>query len=219
VSVSTITYGPASIECRRDVTLATPAVIADVIAAENAGADAVVVDCMLDPGVHAAREVVAIPTVGPGESAMRLAATLGPRFSILSVLDSAETLFRDRARRFGVDHRLASVRSMDIPVLELDDDLERTLAAAIDTAEHCVRRDGAHVLVPGCTGLAGKATLIQRGLADRGITAVVVDPPSAATRALEVMLAMGLVPSLRTYPRRAPKTRVWPGDALVTTSA
>lgn len=219
VSISTIPYGPSSVESRRDVVLATPPVIQAALAAEAEGADAIAIDCMLDPGVRAAREVCRIPTIGPGEAAIRLAAILGQRFSIICPGDAQDPMMRDQVRRYGVAHRLASIRSLGIPVLELDDDPERTLATTVTAAARCVRDDRSHVIVPGCTSLAGKAPLIQQALADQDAAAVVIDPPSAATRALETMVAMGLTQSLRTYPRRPDKPRIWPDDPRVTTPA
>jgi allantoin racemase len=217
ITISTLRYGPSSVESRHDVVLATPAVIQAALAAEAELADAIVVDCMLDPGVRAAREVCGVPTIGPGEAAMRLAAILGQSFSIICPGQVQEFMMRDQARRFGVAHRLASVRSLGIPVLELDDDPTRTLAATVTVAARCVREDHAHVIVLGCTSLAGKAPLIDQALADQGAPAIVIDPPSAATRALETMVAMGLTQSLRTYPRRPEKPRIWPDDPSVTT--
>lgn len=211
VSIDTIEFGTPSIESRRDVALVTPGIVQAAIRAEQEGCHAVAVDCMLDPGVHAAREVVSIPVLGPAEAAMHLGATLGFRFSVISVSDDRRALVQERARRYGLSERLASVRSLGIPVLELDDDPERTLAVAIDRAREAVQLDRADVVIPGCTGLAGKAHLIQGALASEGIDITVVDPPSAATRTLEATVQMGLGPSRRTYPARSPKAGRWPG--------
>ena len=35
-----------------------------------------IIDCMLDPGLPAVREKVTIPVIGPGQTAMHLAAML-----------------------------------------------------------------------------------------------------------------------------------------------
>ncbi len=118
----TVQKGPATIECEFDEALAVPDTIAKVCDAERDGCDAVVVNCFADPGVKAAREAVSIPVLGPGESAMHLATILGENFSIVTVLDSVIATVRNHARLYGVADRLASIRSVNIPVLDLHQD-------------------------------------------------------------------------------------------------
>jgi allantoin racemase len=212
VSIRSLAFGTPSVESRRDVAVVAPGVVQAARDAVQEGVDAIAVDCMLDPGVHAAREVVAVPVIGASQAAMHLAATLGHGFSVLAVADNRRPLFAEMARRYGLHGRLRSVRSLDIPVLQLDEDEEATLAAAVARSAEAVLEDGADVIVPGCTGLAGKAPLIQAALRERDIHVAVIDPPSAATRALEAMLSLDVAPSRRTYPRRAPKPVRRPGE-------
>ena len=72
-----IETGPASIECEYDEALAVPGTIAKIIEAERDGCDAVVIDCMGDPGMLPGRECVSIPVIGPCEAAMHVASMLG----------------------------------------------------------------------------------------------------------------------------------------------
>ncbi len=210
ISVVSLNWGTASIECYRDLALAVPDIMAKALAAEREGVDAVIVDCMADPGLYAMRELLAIPVVGPAEASMHLAAMLGHRFSILTVLEADIPAFEDQAQQYGLRTRLASVRSFNIPVLSLDDDAEATLEAVMGTAEAAVREDGAHVIIPGCTGLAGLAPRIQRGLAARGCEVPVLDPPPVALRLAESLVALGLAHSKRTFVRPGPKEIRWP---------
>jgi allantoin racemase len=69
--------GPASVESYYDEALAVPDIVAQVRRAEREGMDAVIINCMGDPGLDAAREVVSIPVIGPCEASMHLAAMLG----------------------------------------------------------------------------------------------------------------------------------------------
>lgn len=214
MSITTLQHGTVSLESHRDLAVVIPGIIAEAAGAEDEGFDGVIVDCMLDPGVRQARELVSIPVFGPAEPTMHLAATLGHRYSVLTVLESLIPLVEEQTERYGVASRLASVRSLEIPVLELEDDMDRTLAVAVDVSERAVRQDGAHVVIPGCTSLAGKAHFIQAGLAARGLDVTVIDPPSVATRTVESVISMGLSHSKRTYPTRPPKPFNWPGLRL-----
>lgn len=212
VQVITLEWGTASIESYRDEALAVPDILANVVRAERAGADAVIIDCMSDPGLYAARELVTIPVVGPSESSMHLAAILGHRFSVLTVSEQDIPEVAERAARYGLATKLASARPFKIAVLDLADDVDETVRQVVEVAEAAVRHDGAHVIVPGCTGLAGLAPRIQAGLAERGCEVPVLDPPSVALKLAESLVDLGLRPSRRTFPSPPPKEIRWPVD-------
>ena len=210
VSVVCLEWGTASIEAYRDEALAVPGVLARAVEAERDGADAVIIDCMADPGLYAARELVAIPVVGPAQASMHLAAMLGHRFSILCVFESDIPAFEDQVARYGLATRLASVRTFNIAVLDLKEDAEVTLRRLVEVAEQAVREDGAHVVIPGCTGLAGLAPRIQAGLAGRGCEVPVLDPPTVALKLAESLVDLGYTASRRTYPPPPAKEIRWP---------
>jgi len=200
ISQVQIERGPASIECEFDDILAAPDTVAKIIEAEREGVHAVVIDCMGDPGLKAGREVASIPVLGPCETSMHLAAMLGLRFSVVTVLDSVVPGFVNRARIYGVAEKLASVRSVNIPVLELESDHERLVAALVDESVKAVEEDGAHVIIFGCTGMLGCAEEVQRGLVERGYDGVpVIDPMPATIAVAEALVRLGLTHSKRTY--------------------
>jgi allantoin racemase len=76
ISVVGLDRGPASLESDYEDALAVPGILARVRAAEAEGMDAVIIDCMADPGLSPARELASIPIVGPAQAAMHLAAVL-----------------------------------------------------------------------------------------------------------------------------------------------
>lgn len=201
ISVVALDQGPASIESEFDEALAVPDTIVKVMEAERDGCDAVVINCFADPGVQAAREAMGIPVLGAGESSMHLATILGETFSIVTVLKELLPMIRNRARRFGVADRLASVRAVDIPVLELHRDEARLRAALVEEAARAVEEDGAHVIVLGCTGLTGLAEEVQAGLARRGLGGIpVLDPLESAIKLAEALVGLQVTHSKRTYP-------------------
>ena len=85
ISVVGLDRGPASLESDYEDALAVPDILAKVRVAEAEGMDAVIIDCMADPGLSPARELASIPVVGPAQTAMHLAAVLAHRFSVLTV--------------------------------------------------------------------------------------------------------------------------------------
>jgi allantoin racemase len=192
--------GPASIESTYEAALAAPHVVARVVEAQRDGVHAVISNCMDDPGVEAAREMVSIPVIGPCETSLHFASMLGHRFSIIGVMETDERPFYEHAVKAGLEDRLASVRAINIPVLELED-RERAVSALVEQSVKAVRTDGAHVIIFGCTGMSGMAQAVEKGLRERGITDVpVIDPAKLAFKMAEALADIGLSHSKRTYP-------------------
>jgi allantoin racemase len=197
--------GPPSIECEYDEALAVPDIIVKAIEAERAGADAIVIDCMGDPGLKPVRELVSIPVIGPAETSMHLAAMLGQKFSIVTVLNSVKPMLGNLARVYGVSEKLASVLAIDIPVLEIDARLVEVQQRLAESALLAVERDGADVIILGCTGFLGCARAIERFLLAAGYDIPVIDPIPAAVCMAEAVAKAGLRHSKLTYPPPRPK--------------
>jgi allantoin racemase len=216
ITVVSLEWGTASIESLRDEVLIAPGVVSRAVEAEKAGADAVIVDCMADPGLFAARELLEIPFVGPAQASMHLAAMLGHKFSFLTVFEQDVPAFEDLVARYGLSTRLASVRAFNIPVLSLEEDVDETVRVLVELAERTVKEDQAHVIVPGCTGLAGLAPQIQAGLRERECEVPVLDPPSVALKLAEALVDLGQSHSKRTYQAPPGKEIRWPtSDSFV----
>jgi len=71
--------GPPAVESLVDHTQASAEVLKYVKKAEGEGYDAIISWCGGDPGVEAARTLVDIPVVGPGESMRLLASVMGKK--------------------------------------------------------------------------------------------------------------------------------------------
>ena len=215
VSHAEIDTGPGSIECEFEAAMAAPGTVAKIIEAEREGVDAVVIDCMGDPGLRPARETVSIPVIGPGQTGMLVAAMLGHTFSVVTVLRRLRPSFENTAALAGLSSKLASVRAVDIPVLELEADLDRTQSLLVDEAVKVVEQDGAEAILFGCTGLLGCAAAVRDGLLARGIDVPVIDPIPNAVAVAAAMARLGLAQSKRTYPMPPAKQLIgYPAIAL-----
>jgi allantoin racemase len=200
LSAVALDKGPASIESAYESALAVPDTVAKIVQAERDGVDAVISNCMDDPGVEAAREMISIPVIGPAATSMHIAAMLGHTFSVLSNFDTDAAAFENHAMKAGVRRQLASVRAVGIPVLELGD-RARTIDALVQQSLRAVRQDGAHVVVFGCTAMTGLAEEVKKGLSQDGIAGVpIIDPAIVALKVAEALADIGLSHSKRTYP-------------------
>jgi allantoin racemase len=196
-----IDHGPASIESDYDEMLATPATVARIIEGERDGMDAVIINCMGDPGMQAGREAVRIPVIGPCEATMHVASMLGHTFSVITVLKSLRRQFEIQAKVYGLRDKLASVRAVEIPVLDLERDRDRLVRALADEAQLAVEEDGAHVMLFGCTGMIGTAQAVEEELTARGYPDVpVIDSMVWAVKLAEAIADMGLRHSKMSWP-------------------
>jgi allantoin racemase len=214
ISLAATRTGPGSIESAYESTFSEPGTVARIIEAEREGIDAVVVDCMADPALQAARECVSIPVVGPSQAAMHLAAMLGHTFSVLTVLSRLRVQFENLAAVYGLRGKLASVRAVDIPVLDLETDIAATQRRLVEVAEGTIVEDGAHAVVFGCTGLLGCAEAVRAGLLERGHDIPVIDPIPNALRMAALLVSGGLSHSKTTWPSPPAKPMVGYPDAL-----
>ncbi len=71
-----------------------------------------------------------------------------------------------------------------------------------------IEQDNAHALVLGCTGFMGVAAELQERLWLKGYDVPVIDPAFAATKMLEILIAMGVKQSRLTYMTPPSKQRV-----------
>ncbi|MEE3956134.1 aspartate/glutamate racemase family protein [Peribacillus frigoritolerans] len=207
VGVTSLDYGPASVESEYDEALCVPNFLEKAKEAEEDGYDGVISDCFGDPGVKPAREILDIPVVGACESSMLFASSLAKSFSVVTVLPNVVPMIENISKTLGVNDNLASVRYVNIPVLEVHDK-DRLKRELYEEMIKAIEQDGAHALVLGCTGFMGVAAELQKRLKQNGYDVPVIDPVFAATRLLESLITMGVKQSRLTYMTPPSKQRI-----------
>ena len=203
IDVIDIPSGPSSIESMYEEAQAVPGMVAAAIQAEKDGYNGVIVGCYGDPGLAAAREMVSIPVVGPGETSALLAAMLGHHFSIVTVTDSLVGTLEQLVLAAGVDRKLASVRPIDVSVLDIGSSPDIVRQRARKAAMAARDEDRADCIVLGCMSMAF-AGIDHELSAELGIP--VVNPALSALKTLEELVSMGLSHSKRAY-QTPPKLR------------
>ncbi len=188
-------HGPTSIESLWEEYLSVPGFMEKAVELEREGFDAIVHGCFADPGVDAARELVSIPVLGSGATSMLVAANLGHRFSIVTVLENVIRPLENLATLTGVAPKLASVRQIGIPVLELNNDPEATFARLVNVSLRVLEDDRADVIVLGCGTLSFRAAELQEAI---GVP--VLNPLQVTLRMAELLVSCGLSHSKRSYP-------------------
>lgn len=197
VTVWAAPEGPASIESSVEEHLAIPGVLNGVVRAEKEGFDAFIVGCFGDPGVEPARELANIPIIGPCESSLAASISLGHKASIITVLENVIYSQWRVARVARLEERLASVRAVEVPVLNLATERSHVIEAFVQEGKKAIEEDGADVLIPGCMSMAflGIAEDVQKEL-----RIPVLNPAAVALKTAELFVHLGLSHSKKAYP-------------------
>lgn len=186
VDLVSLDEGPPTVETRAWEEEASFRTL-EVIRRKAWGYDAIIVNCFSDPGVRAGRELTSIPVIGPGEVSLLTACSLGQKFTCLTVTREYTPILEEKIRKHGLDSRLASIRPIGVPVIELDRDFERVKSLLSAQARLAVDNDGADTLILGCTGMGGLAAEIHHQ-----VGCPVVDPVATSVKWAEMLQSLKL---------------------------
>jgi allantoin racemase len=184
IEIACLTEIPEVLESSYDEIMAAPHVVRKVEEANTLGHDAAVIDCVCDPGLHAAREISSIPVIGAGEAAFGLALSLGTRFSVIVPSDPLIPILVRNLMAYGIWQRVVSVRSVDVPILDFGISPSAT-EKVIALGRLILKEQKPDSLILGCTGMAPLAESLHKAL---GVP--VVEPAAAAIRLAETMVAL-----------------------------
>jgi len=197
VDIVSVTEGPASIESMYEEYLSIPATAKEIFKLEKEGYDAAILGCAGDPGLDAMREITSkMLVVGPAESSMLTAAMLGHKFTVITIDESMISSTEELVYKAGVLNKLASVRSLNIAVLDLAVNRKATLEKIIRVSQKAIKKDGADCLVLGCMsmGFLNVADEISNIL-----NIPVINPSKIALKMTESLLGSGLMHSKKAF--------------------
>jgi Asp/Glu/hydantoin racemase len=157
VAVDYLREGPAGIATQRD---ADSVVMPLVERVRQDQADAFVLACFSDPGLHAVREAAAPrPVMGIAEWGLLRALTLGESFGIIALSSASMRRQQRYVRQMGLHDRYAGSWPIDAFAADTaDDSIRDRLVAA---GRKLVARRGADVLILGCAGMARHRRALQ----------------------------------------------------------
>jgi allantoin racemase len=115
-----------------------------------------------------------------------MTALLGVPFSVVSIGKNARNKIGARLGAYGLANFRSAV-GIDLGVLDLDKNVEGTAEVIVQCAKQEMKQYGSEAILLGCTGMAQAA----RPVAEK-LNAPVVEPSSAAIKALECLVSLGL---------------------------
>jgi allantoin racemase len=127
--------------------------------------DAFVIGCFYDIGLREAREVSGKAIVtAPCEASASIAAKLGNTFSILVSSTKNIPRMQENVHRYGYGQHLASMRAVNIGILDLQRDPDFTCERMLAEGRKAVEQDRAEVLILGCAAIYGFYETMQAEL-------------------------------------------------------
>ncbi len=160
------------------------------------GFDGVVIGCFSDPALLEAREISGdVVVVAPCEASLQVVTRLCNRFSVIVGQEFWIYRITQRVREYGLQHKLASMRSIDCPVPQMQSDPAITKGRIAVAARKAIEEDGAEAIVLGCTIEFGLFQELQASL-----DVPVIDPLFASLKACE--FAAGLKKAYGWKPSR-----------------
>lgn len=169
----TLAEGPFGIESQADVESVTLPL--KKLVSESNDADAFVIACYSDPGLHVCREATDKPVFGIQECGVLTALSQGGQFGVIALSSTSIKRHLRYIRQMGVMERLAKERAADLSVEESASG-QGTFDRLCEVGRELRDLDGAETIILGCAGMA----IHRAALADHlGIP--VTDPVQAAT--------------------------------------
>lgn len=193
IDIINLKTGPEAIEQHYDDIWAELLALKEAEEAEKEGYDGVIIYCFNDPAVRAAKEKLSIPVIGIMEASLHFASMLGRKFSIIATLNEGKTATEDLLRLYGFKEKCASVRTLGMEILELNDKykLEK---AIYKSCEEAIKKDDADVIIFGCGGILG----VKEKCSNLGIP--IIEPGGAALKLCEDIIELKLSQSKKAYP-------------------
>ncbi len=176
--------GPESIESFYDEYLAIPGILEQIVL-DQGQSDAFVIACWGDPGLEAAREIIAQPVVGIAEASMYVANMLAARWGVVTTLHRVRHMVEQTIHKTGFSHRCVSVRTTELSVLDTEQARPATLQALEIVGRAAIDQDGAEALCLGCAGMSGLDTELEQRL---GVP--VIDSVAAAVKLAESLVGL-----------------------------
>lgn len=172
IHCATLAAGPFGIQTQADAeSVVMP--LRDLVASDSR-ADAFVIACFSDPGLHVCREATPRPVFGIAECGVLTALAHADRFGIIAIAQRSIPRHSRYLRQMGLTERFAGEVALNMTVAEAAGD-GPVLERLIETGQILRDRDGASAIVMGCAGFARHRSALEDAL-----QIPVIDPVQAA---------------------------------------
>lgn len=194
IDIKNLDSGAEAIEQEYDEIWSELPTLKEAEKAQDENYDGVIIYCFNDPAVRAAKEKLSIPVVGLMEAAVNIAMLLGRKFSIITTTKRGIGTTEDLLKMYGFYEKCASIRVVEMDVLELSDK-GKLEEMALRVSKYAIENDNADVLILGCGSMLDISGSISKNL---GIP--VIEPGVAALKLCEDLIEIKICQSKKAFP-------------------
>lgn len=186
-----------------DVVLAAPEIVQLAADGQNAGFDAIVLYCFIDPVIDACREALRIPVIGGAQASFLAALNVCRSFGVILADEARLPEKKLFLRTLGVSpERIGQIAAVNLNGISPWADRETTFKKLLACGQKMMRETHTEAIVLGCLSFLGLAEPLSRVL---GIP--VIDPAVAAVTTAESIVRQRLFTSKVSYPLLCGKAR------------
>ena len=199
VDIVGVDEGKEAVITYSDIEYMLPGILNRIAKGEEQGYRAAIVGCFGDPALAAVRQMVNIPVLGPGETALAVASTLGNKILLLEPSKDFVFPTEEMVAKYGYAEKVVGIHHVEVPLeaccTVFSEQTEATQKLSQEVAEEVCRRvseSGAHVIVLGCIGLAGFVDIVNRALSEQGYLCPIVEPGAVVMEYAKCLLQLNL---------------------------
>lgn len=173
ISVKSFSKGPSNLEYYSYSIPIANDIMSGVNHAEKQEFDAAIIGCFYDPFLDEMREISSMVIAAPAESSMKIASSLGDKFSIIVGRKKWIPKMTENVRKYGFEKSLASFRHIDMGVQDFQRYKSETEKRILKACKEAVEQDDAESIILGCTAEFGFYKKIQEEVGVPVIDAVI----------------------------------------------
>jgi allantoin racemase len=179
--------------------LLVPDILNRVNAAETEGFDAVIIDCVTDSGLEAAKMLSRIPVLGPSETSLHLSCLLADKLGWIVPTEACIPFHWRQAKNYGLSDRITIIQAVNMNFLEYFE-RKTELESKLRKIAKDMKSNGAQSIFIGCTAIGPNLGVgsIRKLSEELGIP--ILDPVGITIRTAEMMVELHLSHSKLTFP-------------------
>jgi Asp/Glu/hydantoin racemase len=179
-----------------------PALVREVIAAEQAGCDAVLVSGEYDVGAEFARHCVRIPVVDAGTASLHAGALLGDNIGVIVTQPSVKTYARKLLRRWRMTDFVGATTAWGMPLAEAWERRGEIKELTLRLCHELIDDGDVDVIVPLCAVFV--PFIVDPCELEDALGLPVVNGVAVGVKTAEMFAAFKMSQSAKAYPPAAP---------------
>ena len=120
---------------------------------KNNSSDAFIIISFEDIGVDTIRKITSKQIIGLGEASFYTANIIANKFSVITNLSHSHEAIKNNLIKYDMDHKCASIKSIEVPVLDMDTMSKSNLIKLDNEIQRTITEDGPEAIIITSPGI------------------------------------------------------------------